>query len=270
MPGIFQTSLWAVVALRAHLHLLAMSGIFSCAWEPDRPKKYFLSFNMPRFSLPLAVLSLLALAASLPAQDAADPYREFQVTAAPSATFESTPEVKGPSGKTTQRRTKWMMIEVPINWAPTARQDEAGNPIAPFVEELEMEIYALLAAQPVPFQAVLLKGNVKLLNIQADQRNTRAALFVSPRLLERLFDGKAPSTAASALLGRDAIGVVLKHKGQTVATWPESEPFFWSDLAVAGLSPDQVLTIDKAILPRWKTPFAFSNWDFYEEEAIEL
>lgn len=226
---------------------------------------------MIRHILPLSAVALVTFVGSSWAQPAGDPYREFRIPSAPVATFESSPEVKGPSGKTTQRRTKWMMIEIPLEWQPTARQDDAGNPISEFVEELEMEVYALLAPGSPTADAALLKGKVKLLSVQGKQRNTRAAVFISPRLLERLFDGKAPSTAPSALAKiSDPIGVVLKHKDQVVATWPEKEPFFWSDPSITGVKPDRLLTIDKAILPRWQTPFALSNWDYFEQEAIEL
>lgn len=220
---------------------------------------------------PLLPLLLTAALPALSIAQDADPLRQFRIPSAPSASFESTPDLKGPAGKTTQRRTKWMLIEVPIEWSPTARRDDKGDPISNFLDELELEVFALLNCQAPSARAALLSGKVKLLHVQGQQRNTRAAMLISPRMLESLFEGRPPTTPNAALfLQRDSIGAVLRYQGKIVATWPDAPPLFWEALEQATRLPaDQILKLPNRILPRWQTPFAFSNWDYYEEEAIE-
>jgi hypothetical protein len=221
----------------------------------------------------LSVLSIPALLlfislACLQAQER--PEREFRITKV-DASFESSPDVRGPTGKSSRMRTNWMMIEVIFEWQNKARAGADGEVLGEFLDELELDVYALLNTRAsATEQAALVSGKTTLLHVPQD-RNLVAAMFISPRLLEQLFKGPVSGSPSSALLSRDSLGAALKYGGQVVATFPPvqgaAKPF-WEDLAQFRLSSEVMRTVEGGILPRWHTPFASSNWNFYQQEKV--
>jgi len=79
-----------------------------------------------------------------------------------------------------------------------------------------------------------------------------SVMYISPRTLERFFDGKAPGTAASALVD---VGVTITKQGQLVAekSW-KGKGQWWSSLE----------QVNGYVLNKNETPFAPLAWDYYE------
>jgi hypothetical protein len=231
-------------------------------------KKQLMSKTLPAIFLSMALF--VAAPSSLFAQAPEDTGREFIIEKV-EATLESTPKHPGPSGKSSTSRTKWMQIEVLFTWQNKKPTGPDGEPLPEFLDELEVEVYALLNTRvDKDNQAALLTGSTTLVHVPQD-KNLALAMYVSPKLLDQLFAGKAPSAVSGALVGRDTVGAVLKYNGQVVATFPETRagaPTFWEDLKVVRLTDDVVTKVEDGILPKWQTPFAFSNWDFYQQEKI--
>jgi hypothetical protein len=77
-------------------------------------------------------------------------------------------------------------------------------------------------------------------------------MYVSPRTLERFFEGKIPSTASSAITD---VGVIITKQGQTVAeaSW-KGRGQWWSALQ----------QVNGYVLNKNETPFAPLAWDYYE------
>jgi hypothetical protein len=224
-------------------------------------------FRLLLKAVPLFTAVCLPLSSAC-AQEENQSGRQFGIDSV-TATFESTPKFPGPSGKNSRMRTSWMQIEVTFNWQNKARAGADGEPLTEFLDELEVGVYALLATRvSAKEQAALLTGETTLVHVPQD-RNLTAAVYVSPRLMDQIFNGKAPSTPNGALVSKDTLGAVLKYQGEVVATFPVLRPGqtpFWEDTTIVRLPKDAVRTLDGGILPRWQTPFAFSNWDFYQQE----
>jgi hypothetical protein len=224
---------------------------------------------MSRLLLTIPVLATLCLPLpDLQAQSGNQSGRDFTIESV-TGSFESTPKFPGPSGKASRTRTQWMQIEVLFAWQNTARTGSDGEALPVFLDELEIEVYALLNTKAsAKEQAALVSGSTTLKHVPQD-RNLAAAVYISPRLIDQLFPGRAPTSINAALLSRDALGAVLKYNGEVVATFPvlpAGQTPFWEDLAQVRLSSDVVRKVDDGILPKWKTPFAYSNWDYYQHE----
>lgn len=146
---------------------------------------------------------------------------------------------------------KWMEIETTFAWQPLSGTDL-------YSDDLTVDYYVLLNNPSIKYpQGALLTGKTALSGVPAkslDQKNgeLKTVIYVSSRSLERLFGGKVPSDANSAV--KD-IGVTISKQGQviaqkslhgTVGWWPQFQqtPGF--------------------LLNKPETPFAPLNWDYYE------
>jgi hypothetical protein len=77
-------------------------------------------------------------------------------------------------------------------------------------------------------------------------------MYISPRTLERFFEGKIPTSASSAVVD---VGVTITKQGQLVAEsiW-KGRGQWWSTLQ----------QVTGYVLNKSETPFAPLAWDYYE------
>jgi len=195
-------------------------------------------------SLP-AVL-LLALAAAIPAQ-AQQLSKDFLITKL-TPDMVTTPEYNfsyGPKNKKVSKNKDWLEVEVSFDWQPRDKKPE-------FLDELTFNYYILLnnKSRENP-QGTLLTGSVTHVAIpQAKAMNS--VMYISPRTLERFFEGKIPNSASSAIVD---VGVTITKQGQLVAesSW-KGKGQWWSTLQ----------QVTGYVLNKNETPFAPLAWDYYE------
>ena len=172
---------------------------------------------------------------------------EFQITKI-DPQINSTPSVTYSLGlqKSTGQAKNWIAIEVVFTWKPRLSTEK-------FADDVTFNYYVLLnnksATNP---QGTLLIGQVTHTAIPASGNDLRSVIYISPRTLERFFDGKIPSTPSSALVD---IGVTITRQGQIVAD---------KSLKGSGDWWPQFQQTSGYLLNKNETPFAPLYWDYYE------
>jgi hypothetical protein len=194
-------------------------------------------------------LSLLSLFAALAVPTAmAQPVNtEFNIVKI-TPDLVTTPEYSvnfGPKNKKVARNKEFLEVEVSFDWQPK-------NPKPEFLDELTFNYYILLnnKNRENP-KGTLLTGSVTHIAIpQAKAMNS--VMYVSPRTLERFFEGKSPTTASAAVID---VGVTITKQGQLVAeaSW-KGRGQWWSELQ----------QVSGYVLNKSETPFAPLAWDYYE------
>ena len=191
-------------------------------------------------SLLLAVLTLSSAAAQQGSKD----FEILKIT--PDLTI--TPEYNfsfGPKNKKVQKNKDWLELEVSFSWQPKAAKPE-------FLDELTFNYFILLNNKNREYpQGTLLTGTVTHVAIpQAKAMNS--VMYISPRTLERFFEGKIPTSASAAVTD---VGVTITKQGQLVAeaSW-KGRGQWWSALQQVG----------GYVLNKNDTPFAPLAWDYYE------
>jgi hypothetical protein len=164
----------------------------------------------------------------------------------------STPVVTYTGASMKQSRPKsWMEIEVTFATAiPSPSLTEK------YSDDLTINYYVLLKNSQLPQGAprgTLLTGQTSLSTVPLKDKDLKSVIYISPRSLERFFNGKIPSSDSGAI---DDIGVTISKqgqvvaqkslKGQTQAWWPQFQQ-----------TPGYLLN-------KSETPFASLNWDYYE------
>lgn len=184
--------------------------------------------------------------------------RDFVVQEVKTA-FAATPSVEGPrktvpSGR---RKSNWLEVEAEFGWIPS--KEDAKNP---YLDELVADFYVMLeTGVSKEEQRTLLKGKTTLTNV-GPNKSMFAVMYVSPRAMERLFAGKPPVAYSPSLVS--ATGVVLTRGGKKVAVYSSRGKVpFWEQ------TDPTTKVVEGGLLPRSKTPFALSSWDYYEEEKTE-
>lgn len=194
--------------------------------------------------LPSAIFTVL-LATSLPSP-AQQPNTEFKITKI-EPSFQESPTFTGPRyDKRGARAESWLEVEVTFDWQPRLKEPK-------YTEELTVNYYILLANKTPQFpNGALLVGSVNLASIP-QKKDMHTVVYVSPRSLERLFDGKPPTNAAQGVAD---IGVTMSKQGQVVATtsWKSKTGEWWPRFQQ---TPGFVLNKNE-------TPFAPLAWDYYE------
>jgi hypothetical protein len=198
--------------------------------------------NILKFGL---LSGALLLGASLPLE--AQVNTEFQITKidpsmplTPALNFMGTQKTTGPA-------KKWLEVEVTFAWKPRMATDK-------YADEVTFNYYVLLnnRSQTVP-QGTLLTGQVTQVTIPANQADLHSVIYVSPRTLERFFDGRVPSSKDAAVID---IGVTISRQGQVVAS---------KSLKGTGDWWPQYQQTTGFLLKKNETPFAPLYWDYYEE-----
>jgi len=152
----------------------------------------------------------------------------------------------GATQKTVQPKS-WLEIEVTF-------ASQSANPAEKYTDDLVMNYYVLLPNKNVEFpQGALLTGQTALTSVPAKQNDLKSVIYLSPRSMERLFDGKAPTSTSSAIVD---IGVTLTKQGQIVAQ---------KSLKGSGVWWPQFQQTPGYLLNKSETPFASLNWEYYEQ-----
>lgn len=173
--------------------------------------------------------------------------KDFQITKL-TPDMVTTPEYNfsfGPKNKKVSKNKDWLEVEVSFDWQPREKKPE-------FLDELTFNYYILLndKSRENP-KGTLLTGSVTHVAIpQAKSMNS--VMYVSPRTLERFFEGKIPNSASSAIVD---VGVTITKQGQLVAesSW-KGRGQWWTTLQ----------QVTGYVLNKNETPFAPLAWDYYE------
>ena len=190
----------------------------------------------------LLVFSLLSMVTGASAQTVA----EFQITKIEPAIV-TTPMISY-SGATQKpgRPKSWMEIETTFTWHPRLATQK-------FSDDVVFNYYVLLANRSAAFpQGTMLTGQVTHTSIPANQSELKTVMYVSPRSMERFFDGKIPSSVSSAIVD---IGITASIQGQVVAQ---------QSLKGTGTWWPQYQQTTGFLLNKSETPFASLNSDYYE------
>jgi hypothetical protein len=194
----------------------------------------------------LPAASLAILMAAFSTSFAQQPNTEYKI-AKIDPSFVESPNYTGP--RYDKRGTKpgsWLEVEVTFEWQPRQKQPK-------YTEELTANFYILLNNQSQQFpKGALLTGSVTMMSVPQG-RDLHTVVYISPRTLERMFDGKVPSNASQAVTD---IGVTLSKQGQVVAStsWKSKSGEWWP---LYQQTPGYVLNKNE-------TPFAPLAWDYYE------
>ena len=172
---------------------------------------------------------------------------EFQITRI-TPDLVTTPEYSisyGPKNKKVPRNKDFVELEVTFDWQPKAAKPQ-------FLDDLTINYYVLLNNKSKEYpKGTLLTGSVTHTAIPQG-KGMNSVMYISPRTLERFFDGKAPSTVNAAVVD---VGVTITQQGQLVAEKSlRGKGKWWEDnQAVQGY-----------VLNKNESPFAPLAWDYYE------
>jgi hypothetical protein len=198
----------------------------------------------PSKLLPLAAWCvLIGATAQIAAQQ---PNSEFKITKIEPG-FQESPAFSGPRyDKRGAKAKNWLEVEVTFDWEPRAKEPK-------FAEELTVNYYILLnnPSREVP-KGTLLVGAVTLASTP-QERDMHTVVYVSPRTLERFFDGEVPANAQQTVVD---VGVTMSKQGQVVAStsWKSKTGEWWP----------QFQQTPGFVLSKNETPFAPLAWDYYE------
>ena len=148
---------------------------------------------------------------------------------------------------------KWMEIETTFAWQPLSGTDF-------YSDDLTVDYYVLLKNPSIKYpEGALLTGKTALSGVPAkslDQKNgeLKTVIYLSPRQLERLFNGRPPSDENSAV---NDIGVTISKQGKVIAQKSLHGNLGWWSLPKYQQTPGFLLN-------KSETPFAALNWDYYE------
>jgi hypothetical protein len=199
----------------------------------------------------VAVLSVCAIASSV-AQQPAAVNSEFKIDSVV-PNLQVSPGFSGVQyDKRGSKPKSWLEIEVTFEWAPRLKE-----PL--FTDEVTVNYYILLNTPPSktsPKGGTLLTGTVALQNIPQG-KGMHTVAYVSPRTLEKLFEGKAPTNAQAAV--KD-VGVTLSAGGGVVAelSWKGRGQWWPQFQGVSGY-----------VRGKSDTPFAPLVSDYFEDEKAK-
>lgn len=162
----------------------------------------------------------------------------------------TTPSISysGATQKSAPRSKSWMEIEV--NFATALQQ---SDPTQKYSDDLTINYYVLLNNKNTQFpQGALLTGQTALTSVPVKENDLKTVIYISPRSLERFFDGKIPSSPNAAVVD---IGVTISKGGKEVAS---------KSLKSAGAWWPQFQQTSGYLLNKSETPFASLNSDYYE------
>jgi len=195
--------------------------------------------------LPRQVLAAAVFLCGTPvfAQQANTDYKIVKID----PSFVDSPTYSGPRyDKRGAKAGSWLEVEVTFEWQPRMKDPK-------YTDELTFNYYILLnnRSATIP-QPTLLSGSVTHVNIPQG-RDLHSVVYVSPRALERFFDGKPPGNAQQAVFD---VGVTISKQGQVVAeaSWKSKTGAWWP----------QYQQTPGFVLNKSETPFAPLAWDYYE------
>ncbi|MEY3481259.1 MAG: hypothetical protein RIQ71_2034 [Verrucomicrobiota bacterium] len=193
-----------------------------------------------------ALLALLLVSSTAHVQ-AQQQNTEFQIVSI-TPDLVTTPEYSisyGPKNKKVAKNKDFVELEVSFDWQPRAKEPK-------FLDDLTVNYYVLLSNKSKEYpKGALLTGSVTHTAIP-QAKGLHSVMYISPRTLERFFDGKAPTTVSSAIVD---VGVTITKQGQLVAekSW-KGKGQWWSSLQ----------QVNGYVLNKSESPFASLAWDYYE------
>ena len=152
------------------------------------------------------------------------------------------------------RPVQWIEVEVTFDRIPSPKA------VSKFAEELTFNYFILLKNQlsTTEKKPTMLTGSVTHVSIP-DGKDLHSSIYISPRTIARMFDGKAPFTVAQAVV--DAGVTVTGKEGLLAAfawkTQVTKEGKGWWDNTMYSPTPGFLLNKNE-------TPFAPLEWDFFE------
>jgi hypothetical protein len=194
---------------------------------------------------PLKIIIAVLFAVNIPAfgQPPNTDYKILKVE----PNFLESPSYSGPRyDKRGARAKSWLEVEVTFEWQPRLRDPK-------FTDELTFNYYILLKNKSPQYPVgTLLVGSVTHTSIP-QEREMHSVVYVSPRTLERFFEGKIPANAEQALVD---VGVTINKQGQQVAatSWKSKTGEWWP----------QFQQTPGFVLNKNETPFAPLAFDFHE------
>jgi hypothetical protein len=211
-----------------------------------------------RPSLPqicFAAIAFLAISTGVRAQQAAL-NTEVAISKIESAFVES-PKISA-GGYTKKsvgggRPAAWLEVEVTFDRATSPQQPK-------FADELTFNYFILLKNEHATEdkKPSLLTGSVVHVNVP-QEKGLHSVMYVSPRTLAKLFDGKVPVNALQTVVdvgvtitGKDGLLAIATSKGTV-----KGDKGWWDNASA-------YTTIAGAVLSKNETPFAPLEWDFYE------
>ena len=193
------------------------------------------------------LLPIACLLAALSFAQAQQANTDFQISKITPDTV-TTPDYNvsfGPKGKKVSKNKDWLEVEVSFDWQPRQKKPE-------FLDEVTINYYILLnnKSRENP-KGTLLTGSVTHVAIP-QAKGLNSVMYVSPRTLERFFEGKTPNSASAGVVD---VGVTITQQGQLVAesSW-KGKGQWWSTLQ----------QVSGYVLNKNETPFAPLAWDYYE------
>ncbi len=163
-----------------------------------------------------------------------------------------TPQFSVPNVKDKRFRPKnWLELDVAFD---ADKAKTAGGEHNPIIDALEFKFYVLLNVRNKEGKLTMLTANATFINIM-EKEEAHALMYVSPSTLARLLQ-KNTFTAADV----SAYGVEIYKDGAAAGRFISSGATpFWD-------KPDNFVTVDGALLPKVKTPFA-PLWGDYDVES---
>jgi len=193
------------------------------------------------------LLPIACLLAALSVAEAQQANTDFKITKI-TPDMVTTPDYNfsfGPKGKKVSKNKDFLEVEVSFDWQPRQKKPE-------FLDEVTINYYILLnnKSRENP-QGTLLTGSVTHVAIP-QAKGLNSVMYVSPRTLERFFEGRTPNSASSGVVD---VGVTITQQGQLVAesSW-KGKGQWWSTLQ----------QVSGYVLNKNETPFAPLAWDYYE------
>jgi len=205
-----------------------------------RPLPNTLRRTLPAFATVALLLAAAPLTTAQTPTEFAITKIEPQIVTTPAVSYSGAPQKPG-------RPKSWMEIETTFAWQP------AGNQVEKYSDDLVLNYYVLLSNKSAQFpQGALLTGQTTLASVPARQNDLKSVIYLSPRSMERFFEGKIPTSVSAAVVD---IGVTLSKQGQVVAQ---------KSLKSNGAWWPQFQQTPGYLLNKPETPFASLNWDYYE------
>jgi hypothetical protein len=192
--------------------------------------------------LAVSVVSITGALAQAPA-----PNTEFKITKV-TPEFQDTPTASGSYNKKSTRPQKWLEIDTTFEWQPRLKDPK-------YLDEVTVNYYILLNNKGLveDKEGTMLTATVVHTDV-GQGKDLHSAVFISPRTLEKYFDGKAPTNPAQAIVD---VGVTVSQGGQVVA-----------DFILKGRQPWWTNPVYKptagVALSKSDTPFANLAWDYFE------
>jgi hypothetical protein len=201
---------------------------------------------MSLLKLPFQILAPAVVAISAISAFGQAPNTEFRVLNIQPQFLESPTYGGVRYDKRGSRGKEWLEVEVTFEWQPRLRDPK-------YADELTFNYYILLKNKSALYpQGTLLVGSVTHTSIP-QERDMHSVVYISPRTLERFFDGRVPGNVDQALVD---VGVTVTRQGQEVAStsWKSRSGSWWP----------QFQQTPGFVLNKNETPFAPLAWDYYE------